>query len=221
MEKEALTMVLILAVVLSLCGISGWLMFKDGREYEKADKRTIRAELIYGSIMVALTLCISVTYVMHHANMDVFTMLKRLILLCVIWPLAYIDYKTYRIPNTFIIYGLSCRAVLVPFELMLNPYFRVAVMSELIAATALFLAALLCTICLRGSIGAGDMKLFVVMGLFLGLEMIWSAVFTALLISFLIAVYLLIMKKKTKKDSIPFGPAIVSSVYLSIFLIGG
>ena len=73
---------------------------------------------------------------------------------------------------------------------------------------------------IKNGIGFGDMKLFIVMGLMLGLDGIWGAVFLALIVSFLIAAFALITKKKTRKDAIPFGPALVIGTYLSICLSG-
>lgn len=214
-------------IVAILCGISTILFIQDSNEHpcrngiEMPANTSSKPVIIYSCIMTTVTIAIAVIFVAAFPEQNSFLILKRMILMCVIWPLAYIDYKTYRIPNTFILYGLICRAVLIPVELMFNPLFRVDIISELIAASALFLAVLLCAVCMHGSIGAGDIKLFLVLGLFLGLEAIWSAVFMSLLISFVIVIYLLATKKKTRKDVIPFGPAIVIGVYLSVCLMGG
>ena len=144
-----------------------------------------------------------------------------MLLLSVMWPIAYTDFKTMRIPNLFVGYGLVCRAVLLAFEVFWgHPYVWPYFLSELIAAGALLLAAVLCSLIVKGGIGFGDMKLFVVMGLMLGLEGIWNTILLSLLISFVIAVILLISKKKTRKDEIPFGPALVLGSYLSICLFG-
>lgn len=72
----------------------------------------------------------------------------------------------------------------------------------------------------QGSIGAGDIKLFVVMGLLLGLDGIWSAIFLSLVLSFITAIYFLITKRKGKKDAMAFGPALAIGTWLSIFLTG-
>ena len=40
------------------------------------------------------------------------------------------------------------------------------------------------------------------------------------IISFFVAIYSLISRKKTKKDAIPFGPSLLIGTYLSIFLCG-
>ena len=93
-------------------------------------------------------------------------------------------------------------------------------LSEVIAAAGLAAAALLCGLLLKGSIGFGDIKLFIVMGLLLGLEGIWSAIFISLIVSFIISVYLLATKKKSRKDAIPFAPALMIGTYISIIITG-
>jgi leader peptidase (prepilin peptidase)/N-methyltransferase len=58
------------------------------------------------------------------------------------------------------------------------------------------------------------------MGLMLGLDGIWSAVFASLVVSFLASIVLMITKKKKRGDMIPFAPAIMVGTYLSVFLTG-
>lgn len=220
-------------MVAILCAVSFTLLRRDRKEHplresesaQEADAAAVAAAdgkglWIYSGIMIAVTLGASILFCTVYADNDIFVSIKRLALLCVIWPVAYIDFKTYRIPNTFILFGLGCRAVLLPFELLFHDQFFTVLLSEVVAAGALLLACILCALCLKGSIGFGDMKLFIVMGLLLGLDAIWSAVFTSLVISFVISAFLLITRKLTRKDAIPFGPAIVIGTYISVCLTG-
>ena len=219
-------------IVAILCAVSFMLLRRDRKEHpfrqgeEPADGEIAttatdgKALYIYSGIMIAITLGASILFCTAYADNHIFVSIKRLALLCVIWPVAYIDFKTYRIPNTFILFGLGCRAALLPFELLFHDQFFTTLLSEVIAAGALLLACVLCALCMKGSIGFGDMKLFIVMGLMLGLNAIWSAVFTSLLISFVISAFLLITKKMSRKDAIPFGPAIVIGTYISVCLTG-
>lgn len=197
---------------------------EEGMEEESSSgsQTTIPKSLfIYSVIMVIVTIGIAITLINVYIDNTVWTNLKCMSLLCVMWPLAYIDFKTYRIPNEFIIFGLICRAVILAFELIMATDSVLAVfIPEIIAALALLLAAVLCRLCMKGSIGYGDIKLFIVMGLFLGMNGIWSAIFTSLIVSFFMAVYVLATKKKSKKDVVPFGPALVIGTYVSIFLSG-
>ena len=147
--------------------------------------------------------------------------LKRLCLIAVIWPAAYVDYKTYRIPNSLIGAGLTMRLVIFMLELFFyGSQAWYILLPELIASGAVFLATALCNMMVKNSIGFGDMKLFILMGLMLGSEGIWGAIFLSLVIEFIMAAVLLLRKKKGRKDVIPFGPAIVAGTYISVFLTG-
>ena len=195
---------------------------ENGGELDRAgDNGLSRGTIIYSSVCFILTVLISVFLPRMYPQNSAWVNIKRMMLLSIIWPVAYIDFKTLRIPNLFVIYGLVCRALILVFEILLGhqlvwQYF----LSEVIAAGALLLAAVLCALVIKNGIGFGDMKLFIVMGLMLGLEGIWGAIFLSLVVSFFIAAFVLITKKKTRKDAIPFGPALVIGTYLSICLSG-
>ena len=215
------------------CALSFLLMLRDTEEQKKENKIEENAEtiqenrgipasvLIYSAICTVLTVLISVFFPKMYPSNSVWVNIKRMVLLSIIWPIAYIDFKTLRIPNLFIIFGLVSRIVILVFEVFLgNPVVWQTLLSEAIAAGALLLAAGLCALIVKNGIGFGDMKLFAVMGLMLGLEGIWGAIFLALIVSFVVALFVLITKKKTRKDAIPFGPALVIGTYLSICLSG-
>ena len=209
------------------CAFSFFLFLRDGEknpidgEDAKTPSKTDRAALIYSGVMVLLTVGLSAFLPRWFPENSIFTLLKRVLLISVIWPVAYIDFKTYRIPNAFVIMGIVVRVLVLAAELLFDDgMLKYALISEVIAAGALFVAAMLCGVCFKGSIGFGDIKLFVVLGLFLGMEGCWSAIFSALLISLVVAIFLLATKKKSRKDAIPFGPAIVLGTYLSVCLTG-
>lgn len=238
----------LIAVTMAVCGMAYWLLCRDkadwaaekeeekeqGRKQENGEEKTQnkqqekqqqkkqdRGALWYSAVMSLLAMGIAVMMcTVYRENQFLFS-LKRLCLIAVIWPAAYVDYKTYRIPNSLIGAGLTMRLVI--FMLELFSYGSQAwyiLLSELIAAGAVFLAMVLCNMMVKNSIGFGDMKLFILMGLMLGSEGIWGAVFLSLVIEFVMAAILLLRKKKGRKDVIPFGPAIVAGTYLSVFLTG-
>lgn len=213
------------------CAVSLFLLFRDMEKWDEdkqqelpagvMEKGTSALTWIYCITAILITVAISIVFPKLYPINPVWVNVKRMVLLSVLWPLAYIDYKTYRIPNLFVIYGLVCRGVILIFEVFLsNPSVWQSLLSEAVAAAALLGAALLCVLVVKNGIGFGDMKLFLVMGLLLGLEAVWGAIFLALIVSFFIALFLLITKKKTRKDAIPFGPALVIGTYLSVFLSG-
>lgn len=171
--------------------------------------------------MIAVMLVIIWAMCVIYYDYGYLERLKRLCMLAVIWPIAYIDYKTYRIPNVFILSGLVCRVLLLLAELlMIGGATGRIVLSEVAAAGALLLAAVLCRLMIKDGIGFGDIKLFILMGLMLGMDGIWTAMFLALAVAFVVSIFVLVTHRKSKKDVIPFGPALVIGIYLSVFLTG-
>ncbi len=197
-----------------LCAVSCYVLKKECKKMKTGD-------WIYCAVMCILVLATTLfLQYLYRENAFLFQ-LKRICLLSLLWGAAYVDYKEYRIPNRYILLGLLYRGILLIFEFFTEQAnLKVTLLSEIIAAAALLLAAGLCRLCIKNAVGMGDMKLFVIMGLLLGLNGIWSAVFLSLIASFVIAVYLLLRKKKSRKDSIPFGPAIAVGTFMSVWLTG-
>ncbi len=213
------------------CGVSIFFLIRDMRLhrdlYQKnngegeEDLTPPAVPTLFLTVMCLAMVGISVLFVAIYKENPLIFSIKRICLLCLLWPIAYIDCKTYRIPNAFLLLGLLYRAVLLGIELLLyGQELAPTLISEAVAAGGLFAASLLCTLVIKNSIGFGDIKLFFVMGLMLGLEGILGAVFFSLVASFVFSVFLLLTKKKSKKDVIPFGPCILIGTYLSVFLSG-
>lgn len=88
-----------------------------------------------------------------------------------------------------------------------------ALIGSLVGGGFLFLLVVLS----RGAaMGMGDVKLMAVLGLFLG----WRNILLTLLLSFILGgifgVFLLLLKRKGRKDAIPFGPWIALAAVVTI-----
>lgn len=205
---------IIIAVTMAL-SIAGFILLK------KSVEQISRGIIVYSVAMTLIIMVIAVTLQRVYGSNGLIFNIKRICLLTILAPVALIDYREYKIPNRFIIAGLVYRMLIIPFELLYDSEnILQTFLSEIIACAALLLAAVLCRLCVKNSIGAGDIKLFAVMGLMLSLKGIWSAIFMSLIVSFFMSVYLLISKKKTRKDKIPFGPALAIGTFLTVFLTG-
>lgn len=214
-----------IAIVLVINAVSVFLFFKDvGLNESNEDEQKIgnkKFMIAYTVIFIAINIGISVLLSLYYKDNSMLFNLKRLALLGMMWPLGYIDFKTFRIPNKFIVYGLLLRVAILVFEFIFNKEsVKGDILGELIVAAALGIAVFICSLCLKDSVGYGDIKLLIVMALFQGVQGIWSSVFTSLIIIFVFSVIMLITKKKSKKDLIPFAPAIVAGTYVSVILIG-
>ena len=72
-------------------------------------------------------------------------------------------------------------------------------------------------VCKKQGIGGGDIKLYAMCGLFLGLELTISSYLALSVISLLTVGGLLLSRKLKRKDSIPFGPLISIAVVITFF----
>lgn len=219
-----LVMMLLCSVLANgaVLGLLLWEIRKNRSEYKGWMEEKARVKfVVYCSIMIFIAVGLTVfVYSFYRENTFFFT-LKRAVLLALLWPVAYTDYFTFRIPNLFIIGGLGGRAAVLGAEIVFaREQLPRVLLGEAVAGGVLFLAAGLCAVVVKNSIGGGDLKLFLVMGLYLGLQGTWGAVFFSLLVSFVTAVFLLVTGRATRKDAIPFGPSLMIGTYLAIFLTG-
>jgi len=128
------------------------------------------------------------------------------------------DLKHYIIPDGVIYAAILASLVYnLSYSLLMSDNFRFLLDSFLAA----FLAAgffLIIVLVSKGKwMGAGDIKLAFLMGLFLGWPNILIALFSAFFIGAVVGVGLIIFKKKGLKSEIPFGPFLVSGTMLSLF----
>jgi leader peptidase (prepilin peptidase)/N-methyltransferase len=147
---------------------------------------------------------------------------RRLCLLSLLGPAAVVDLRERRIPNLFIAAGLAYWAALTAAEFMAGggAEGRRAAVGGLAAGGALTAASMICAVVSKGSVGFGDIKLFAVVGLLLGIEGSWNPVLISLFISFAVCVYLLATKRKSTGDSIPFAPSLAAGAFISALLSG-
>lgn len=176
---------------------------------------------LYAGSMLLIIVGMSIYLcIMYPENSLLFNM-KRTGLTALLTTAAFIDYKSYKIPNKLILIGMLLRISILGMELLTDgTEIKWTLISEIVAAAGLFSAAMLCRVCIKNSIGFGDIKLFLIMGLFLGVNSTMNAMFLTLVISFVIAVIVLICRKKGRKDMIPFAPAILLGTVISIYLTG-
>ncbi|MFH1820416.1 MAG: prepilin peptidase [Candidatus Nealsonbacteria bacterium] len=84
-----------------------------------------------------------------------------------------------------------------------------------LGAASFFLAIVLLS---RGKwMGVGDIKLALLMGLLLGYPTILVALFFAFLSGAIIGTALILIRKKTFKSEVPFGPFLVAGTFLAFF----
>lgn len=138
-------------------------------------------------------------------------LLPYLTLTAILIAILFIDVDHGIIPNGINIFALLS---FIFFNMILRYMaWPDALVGAAIGGGFLFLLVLLS----RGSaMGMGDVKLMAVLGLYLG----WKNIVLTLLLSFIIGgvfgMLLIISKKKSRKDAIPFGPWIAVAAFITI-----
>ena len=141
----------------------------------------------------------------------VWALIPHIILITILITITFIDLDHQMIPNTINLFAL---VVFLGSNLTLGYIdWRDAIIGGLVGGGFLFLLVLFS----RGAaMGMGDVKLMAVLGLFLG----WRSILLTLLLSFILGglfgVLLLLLKRKGRKDAIPFGPWIALAVIVTI-----
>ena len=70
----------------------------------------------------------------------------------------------------------------------------------------------------KNGIGMGDIKLLLVLAVLGGFDRMFSMLFCAMLVSFFWGLFELIVRKKGKNATIPFGPPIAIGTVLSVIM---
>lgn len=181
--------------ILDLFPVFSYLFLKGKCRYcgTKLSSTYMFSELGLGILFVVMVLV--------RGTLDL-TLLKDLGLVTCLYGLSLSDLKSYEIPDGFILtsiiwwllFGFDPKSLAAGF---------------VIAGSVLLLSLLMDKILKKESMGGGDIKLFFVVGLYLGL---YGSLFN-LILACLFGLLLVVILKKNK---IPFGPAIAMATYISL-----
>ena len=122
----------------------------------------------------------------------------------VLLTVSLIDLDYRIIPDRLLLAGLPAAALL--FFAPTSP----GLVSLLIGGAGGFLFLLAIVLISRGGMGGGDVKLAGYLGLCLGWKLLTVALFFGFIFGGVVGVYLLIFRKKGRKDEVPFGPFLAS-----------
>lgn len=204
--------------------ITIYLFYEDKQKnIEKYNKtRTVNENLIkiYFIVILISNLVIAYLLPINDFFYNFPYQIKVMVLLSIMAVVLVTDFYSFRIPNTFIIYGLVARVLILAYEFIkTSDILGIVIKNEIIGALALLFCGILCNVVIKNSLGYGDIKLFILMGLFLGLSNVWNAMIVSLIISFFVSVYVLLVKKMKKNDIIPFAPSIAIGTFLTVLLM--
>ncbi|MGM8366290.1 prepilin peptidase [Virgibacillus sp. W0181] len=126
--------------------------------------------------------------------------------------ILFVSDITYMvIPNKVLLFFLPI-FILLRYIKPLDPWW-----SSILGAVTGFVIIALVIVLSRGGMGAGDMKLFGVIGIVLGFSKVLFTFLFACMVGAIIGVGLLLLEKIERKQPIPFGPYIIFAAFVSYF----
>ena len=183
--------------------------------------RPTRKRLAFLIFMFLGLAAISVALEQIYENNTLTENAKLIVLLAILFIAANTDARERLIPNKLVLSGIVLRVIFWIVELITIPdNFLDIVKNDLYACLLVVLFFVVGVLLVKGGIGMGDIKLMLVMCLFQGFYGVVSSLFCSLFVAFVYAIIVLLLRKKTKKDSVAFAPAILLGTALSVFLTG-
>ncbi|MFZ5754398.1 MAG: prepilin peptidase [Bacillota bacterium] len=133
---------------------------------------------------------------------------------CFLFSLALvigqIDLEHYLIPDSLVITLLAGGVVYHFFSQ------EMGILNRILGLAVGFAIPFLLAVVSRGGMGGGDIKLTAAMGFWLGFPGVFYALFVGALVGSITGILLIALKRKKRRDPIPFGPFLVLG-FLVIF----
>jgi len=177
-------------------------IFLKGKCRHCKEKISIRypiIELITGAVFASL-------YIEYGIG---FNFGKYALFSCFLIVIGMIDFDTTDVYLKTTLPGIICGIILMIVGLTLGLGVSTYIFGALLGGGLISLIILL-----TGGMGWGDAEICLLCGIFLGLKLTAVMLFIAFVLGGLIGVLLIVTKKKSRKDYIPFGP------YIAIAAIG-
>lgn len=158
-------------------------------------------------------------FVFVFSNTDILNLILWELLLIFGYIAAFIDFKYKIVPNKLIL-AMLCTwvIVLIPqFLLKTNETIDIFISSLIgfIVSSAIFLTVYFIS---RKGLGGGDVKFMAVSGLYLGANMLLTAVLIGAILSAITCMVLIIAKRINKNDAIALIPFLYIGFIIVIFL---
>lgn len=158
-------------------------------------------------IVVVVILTMEIRYLSNNGIEQLELILRWSTIIWGVFLAARIDYKELKIPNLIILVLLGLRCVFLIYELLVNAEFaKLVVVPPLLGAVIGGVVMLVAMLVSRKGIGMGDVKLFIVIGAFVGSTEIFATMFYTMIVAAGFCIVLLLTKKAKLKDSIPMAP---------------
>ena len=209
-------------IINSIIGILVWVIMSllIGRYYQNRFENkmitgktdvvlSILSGLLAGTVMALFTIY---GYSLVHS-------VSLIILLSALLGISRIDKRHQIIPNMILLILLMIRVLTISLEIFVDKAdMMVIFLTSLLGAVYGSVVFLLIRLFSKDSIGMGDIKLFAVIGLYIGSSAILPALFLTSVFALVYGVVMIAKKAISKKDTMSFGPFIAAGTIVTMIL---
>lgn len=168
---------------------------------EKISPRYAIFELLTAVMFLAIYLTFGLTI----------TTLKYLILVSFLIVIGMIDYDTTDVYSITTYSGIAVGVIFIFINYFMGLQVKPYIYGGILAGATIALI-----IIFTGGMGWGDFEIALMCGLYLGFEKSIVLLFSSFIIGGVVGAFLILTKKKTKNDYIPFGPSIASAALFTL-----
>lgn len=163
--------------------------------------------------ILAIVCCLRI----KKLNVDWINGIKVMISFMALSGASLIDAKIRKIPNKLCAIMLALRAVLfLPEWLLHKESFFASLIGSIVGFFVCLAALWLFSILSKGGLGMGDVKLVSSLGFMMGLASALLSMFLGMVVCTIVAIMMIVMRRKTMKDHVPFAPFIFVGFVLYI-----
>ena len=169
-------------------------------------------------VLLDLPFVLGITVLLLWAGMDAAYILRVSILSSFLPLVAVIDHREMIIPNRILLWMLTYWGLAMALQVWQMGYPDLNVLLDFILGGLIGASPLLVRLVSKGGIGMGDIKLFAVVGLYVGKQDILRAMFLSLVIALFVLLGRKLRKKLEKKQEVSFGPFVAAGTMLMVVM---
>lgn len=182
---------------------------------EKISKRYALVEFLTGVLAV-------VTFLKYGMNVEFFAVFSLIAILIVV---SFIDFEYQIIPDELVVAGLVVGVILIIYNCVFSvslyresPWYSPLIGGILVSGILYIVSKIASKIYkTEDTIGLGDVKLYVPIGLILGYKLVLVAFLLTILIGGIYGIMVILIDKRNSKKLIPFAPFISIGSIIAVF----
>lgn len=174
------------------------------------------------SVIVVLIISAVIAFILNYlkgSGKSIVELALAMILLWAMGVLTITDYKKKVVPNIILLIMLGLWALIISSSLFINMdiYMQMLIRYAIGGAIGggMFLFSYLIT---KGQMGAGDVKLAFLIGLYLGSARILIVTLMGTVLCFVFSIIMVLLKRIGLKDSIPMVPFLAIGVWIILLI---